>query len=224
MRTKILSGLLSAFMLMFILGIPMILQAEEKVAKSVVLPCEETVLVVVDMQNDFAAKGGVFAGERPMSIVDNVKTVVEKARQAKVPIIYTQDYHKLSDWEFRVTGRKPHAIAGTWGAEILECIKPREIDYVVKKSSFSVWFSCGEEMETILSKDLRCVTNAVVVGLISDVCVYSTADGLGLRGYKLILPMDCTNTRTDYGRDLLFNQMSMLYGAQLTDSEKLQFE
>ena len=109
--------------------------------EEVSLPAKETVLVVVDMQNDFAAPGGLFTTDRAMKVVDKVKTVVEKARKANVPIIYTQDYHKTTDWELRAGGRKPHVMEGTWGAEILEVMKPGKEDYVVKKDSFDPWYS-----------------------------------------------------------------------------------
>jgi hypothetical protein len=50
---------------------------------------------------------------------------------------------------------------------------------------------------------------AVVVGLVSDICEYATANGFGIRGYKLILPRNCTATRDDYGRDLFFRQTDL---------------
>lgn len=112
---------------------------------------------------------------------------------------------------------------GTQGAEILEVIKPQKEDFFVKKDSFDPWYS-SDQLEQIMRKGLKSVRYAVVVGLLSDICVYSTSYGFGIRGYELVLPKDCTETRADYGRDLLFRQMTMLFNAQVTDSEKLQFK
>jgi nicotinamidase-related amidase len=215
MKTKCVAVV--TFLATLVLALPSAWCQEEAVFSA-----KETVLVVVDMQNDFAAPGGVFASDRSMKVVEKIKTVIEKARQAGVPIIYTQDYHKPADWELRVGGRIPHAMEGTSGAEILEVLKPRKADFVVKKNSFDPWFSNGE-LSQILNRSLKNIRYAVVVGLLSDVCVYGTANGFGIRGYNLVLPKDCTESRDDYGRDLFFRQMTMLYGARLTDSEKLKF-
>jgi nicotinamidase-related amidase len=154
--------------------------------------------------------------------VDPIRLVLEKARTANVPIIYTQDHHRVTDREIRA-GTKPHTLEGTWGEQILEVIKPRPQDYVVQKNAFDPWFS-SDELEHILTRRLTHIRYAVVVGLVSDFCVYATANGFGIRGYEVILPKDCTEASSDYGKELTLRQMRVLYHAQITDSEALLFK
>lgn len=183
-------------------------------------PAKETVLVIVDVQNDFATPGGVFASERSGKVIEPIKVVLEKARKVNVSVIYTQDHHRVTDREIRY-GRKPHTLEGTFGEEIVEAIKPKPPDYVVQKNSFDPWFS-NDQLEQILTRRLTHIRYAVVTGLVSSICVYATANGFGLRGYEVILPEDCTEAGN--GRDILLRQMKMLYSAKVTDSRTVQFK
>jgi len=102
------------------------------------LPAKETALIVVDMQNDFAhPQGALFVPEAPKT-VPAIKGLLERARQAGARVVFTQDWHREDDLEFQIWPR--HAVAGTWGAEILEELKPRPEELVIQKVRYDAFY------------------------------------------------------------------------------------
>ena len=76
---------------------------------------KKSVLIVVDMLNDFIdEKGALYCGQTARDIVPFVKKRIESYREAKHPVIYLQDAHAKDDLEFAKF--PPHCIAGTWEA------------------------------------------------------------------------------------------------------------
>ena len=84
----------------------------------------ETALLVIDVQNDFANPLGKLYARGAEKIIEPIKNLIGKARGAGATIIYTQDWHVKGDPEFEIWGE--HALAGTWGAEIVDELKPEE--------------------------------------------------------------------------------------------------
>jgi ureidoacrylate peracid hydrolase len=153
-----------------------------------------TALLVVDMQNAFAHKGGYFdlAGLdiTPIQrIIGPCRTVINAAHAAGIRIIYLQMgcSQDLSDRgspdgpssvKSRVLSMmKEHPewkdkfyIYGTWGAEIIEELKPREGDIVVKKQKHDGFIGTNLDiiLRTLGAKYL------FFVGAATNICVEST--------------------------------------------------
>jgi nicotinamidase-related amidase len=131
-----------------------------------------TALLVVDVQN------GVVAGAPARdAVVANVGSLVEKARQEEVPVIWVQ-----------------HSDAGLakgsdeW--KIVPELSPDDAEPLVEKSygdSFE-----DTTLETVLS-DLE-VGRLVVVGAQTDMCIRSTLHGAFARGYDATLVSDAHTT------------------------------
>ena len=58
-----------------------------------------TMLLIVDMQNDFCTKGGALYSESSESIIATVKGLQKLFRDAGAPVAYTQDWHEADDVE-----------------------------------------------------------------------------------------------------------------------------
>jgi nicotinamidase-related amidase len=142
---------------------------EYRIEEKVVLDPKTTALVIVDMQNDFVdPKGKLFVPSAPDTI-PAIKRLIDKARKSKVPVVYTQDWHMKDDPEFKIWGE--HAVAGTWGAEIVDEIKPREDDIVVKKLRYDAFY--GTSLDHILRT--MGVDTLVITGTVANICVLHTA-------------------------------------------------
>ena len=132
----------------------------------------DTALLVVDVQN------GVVAGAHERdSVVANINTVVGKARQANVPVVWVQH----SD------GGLPQ---GSEEWKIVPELDPREGEPVIQKNygdSFE-----GTNLEDVLS-GLH-VGKLVVVGAQTDMCIRSTLHGAITRGYDASLVQDAHTT------------------------------
>jgi ureidoacrylate peracid hydrolase len=194
-------------------------------------------VLVVDMQNDFGARGGMFdrAGiditpiER---VVEPTARVLAAARSAGLPVVYLKMQHSadLSD-----TGGpgSPHSIKharlgvgnevpapdgrasrilvkDTWNTDILPRLAPQAGDMIVPKHRYSGFF------QTDLDKELRerNIKHLVVTGCTTSVCVESTVrDGM-FRDYHCVVLADCTaepiandQPRTNHEASLLTIQL-----------------
>jgi ureidoacrylate peracid hydrolase len=172
-------------------------------------------VLVIDMQNDFGAVGGMFnrAGIDIGAIAaaaNATRPLLAAAREAGIPIVYLKMEHEpdLSDagpsdgphWiKHRPDGvgdsvTAPDGSASrilirdTWNTEILEELAPEAGDFVVSKHRYSGFF------ETELDEVLRRLgaTYLLVTGCTTSICVESTVRDAMFRDYSCIVLEDCT--------------------------------
>lgn len=155
----------------------------------------ETALVVVDVQNDFADSQGSLYVQGGEDVVPFINHEVEEAKGAGALIIYTQDWHPPQTPHFEKFGGvwPVHCVMGTWGAELHPGLRV-EGEVVRKGSGGEDGYSgftvrdpqSGEQeatpLETLLRE--RGIEKVIVVGLATDYCVQATAaDALG-KGFQ----------------------------------------
>jgi nicotinamidase-related amidase len=131
-----------------------------------------TALLIVDVQN-----GVVEGAPERDTVVANVGSLVEKAREQEVPVVWVQH----SD-EGLPKG------SDEW--KIVPELSPDEAEPLIEKNygdSFE-----GTTLENVLS-DLR-VGRLVVAGAQSDACIRSTIHGAFVRGYDTTLVSDAHTT------------------------------
>jgi ureidoacrylate peracid hydrolase len=206
-----------------------------------------TVVIVVDMQNDFGSVGGMFerAGIDIAPIVAAVRptaNVLRAARAAKIPVLYLQMQHRADLADMGASDsphRQRHArlsvgekmmaptgvesrilIAGEWGTQIIDALKPEVNDLVVPKHRFSGFYETS--MNTIL-KGLNAKT-LIFTGCTTSICVESTIRDAMYRDYHCVLLEDCTaepighgNSRSNHDASLL--TIEVLFG-WISDSQK----
>lgn len=172
-------------------------------------------VLVVDMQNDFGARGGMFdrAGIDIAPIeraVEPTARVLEAARAAGLPVVYLamQFRPDLSDaGPPGAPNRVKHAplglgrevpapgggagrvlVEGTWNTAILPRLAPKPGEVVVPKQRYSGFF------ETDLDRTLRDrgVDTLIVTGCTTSVCVESTVRDAMFRDYRCVVLEDCT--------------------------------
>jgi nicotinamidase-related amidase len=131
-----------------------------------------TALLVIDVQN------GVVAGAHERdTVVANVGTLVEKARQGQVPVVWVQH----SDEQLA---------RGSEDWKIVPELTPGDSEPLVEKNygdSFE-----DTSLEAVLS-GLR-VGRLVVAGAQTDACIRSTLHGAFARGYDATLVSDAHTT------------------------------
>ena len=149
---------------------------------------EATAILVIDMVNDFLVEGGKMVLPGGDHIVPPQKALIEAARDGGIPILYVNDAHRpglKEDREFLKRGE--HCIEGTWGAQVIDALKPQPNDIQVTKRRFSGFF------ETDLDLTLRDmgISTLIFMGVVTNICVRSTIHDAFFRGYKVIVPGDC---------------------------------
>ena len=183
--------------------------------EAITLDTAKTAVLVVDMQNDFGSKGGMFdrAGIDISGIqkaVDPTAKVLAATRNAGVKIIYLKMGYKpdLSDLGAPDSvNRVRHLRAGvgekviapdgkasrilirdTWNTDIVPELTPAPGDIILYKHRFSGFY------ETDLDRVLKShsIKHLIFTGCTTSVCVESTLrDGM-FRDYTCLLLEDCT--------------------------------
>jgi ureidoacrylate peracid hydrolase len=169
---------------------------------------DKSAFLIVDMQNDFLHRDGsfsYFAREHPEAKIDmpfligtipNVKRLADAFRAAGRPVVYLAhvlkpDYSDASFPYWRLgmepaSGNRTHCVEGTWGAQIIDDLKPKEGEHLVVKKGFG-GFS-NTPLDTVL-RNLG-VTTCVVSGVTTCVCVSTTVRGGVEYNYRIILVSD----------------------------------
>lgn len=145
----------------------------------------KTALLIIDMLRDFVEKGAPLEVPKARSIVANIKREVDRARRNNIPVIYSCDSHLKDDREFEIW--PPHAVKGTRGAEVIDELKPREGDIVIRTRTYSGFF------RTSLDKTLKelGVRRLILTGVVTNICILYTAVDAYMRGYEVSVPEDC---------------------------------
>jgi len=175
----------------------------------------KTAVVVIDMINDFVK--GVFKSDRAAKIVLNIKRLLDFARKHGVPIIYATDAHLPNiEPEYEVWG--PHALKGSWGAEIIDELKPEKNDYRVLKRKYSAFQ--GTDLDMLL-RELK-IDTVILTGVVTDICIQHTAADAFFRGYKVIVPQDCVEAVDAPTQNAAIKFLKKAYGAEITTVNELK--
>ncbi len=169
---------------------------------------ERTALLIIDMLNDFIEADGKLVVESAKSSVELIKKRLDKARKEGWVIIYLTDAHRQDDPEFDVW--PPHAIAGTWGAEIIKKLKPKPKDYIIPKRRYSGLF--GTQLDLVLREND--IENIVICGVLSNICVLFTAVEAKNLTYNVSVPRDSVASISDDDNDWALKQME-LHGVKI---------
>jgi len=171
-------------------------------------------VIVIDMINDFVT--GVFKSDRAAKIIPNIKALLSHTRKQKAPVIYVTDAHLPKvDPEFDVWGS--HAVAGSWGAEIIDELKPKKGDPHMLKRKYSAFQGTGLDR---LLRELK-VDTVILTGVVSDICIQHTAADAFFSGYKIIVPRDCVEAADAPTQNAAIKFMKKAYGPEITTSKEL---
>ena len=169
---------------------------------------ERTMLIIVDMLNDFIdPKGVLFCGESAQAIVPYVRKRLDAYRGADHPVIFLQDAHASDDKEFEKF--PPHCVAGTWGSEIISALAPQVGERVIPKTRYSGFF--GTPLDHILSEVQPHLVE--VVGVCTSICVMDTVGGLVNRDFNVKVPHQGVADFDPEAHNQALRRMDKIYGA-----------
>jgi len=171
-----------------------------------------SILIIVDMENEFCKSGGKVYYEKSPQIVPGVISAIqglaERSRNAGIPVIYIQSVRTLREPEFTVFGGELMLEMGTWAVEIVDELKPHQGDIVVQKFSHDPFYKT--DLDKILKRLVPDPTEyyAVVTGGSVDVCVYHAVMGFYLRDYWTVVPVDSVFYSSDSDKQRALEQFS----------------
>jgi nicotinamidase-related amidase len=192
---------------------------------------ETTAIVLIEFQNDFTSPGGVFhdAVKDVMAKTDmlaNTVAVVKAAREAGVavmhtPITFAEGYGELTGHPYGILKGVVDNRAfrkGSWGAAIVDALKPQEGDIVIEgKRGLDAFPSTNLDF-ILRSKGIRTV---VLAGFLTNCCVESTMRSAYERGFDVITLKDCTATVSQEAQDMAFAHNFGMFSRPMTHDELL---
>jgi ureidoacrylate peracid hydrolase len=195
-----------------------------------------TALLVIDMQNDFCAKGGYIDKTSKLDVAgcekvaDAINVAVDAARAAGVRIVWIRaNYEKqylappvLARHAQRGIENEVCCAGGTWGYDFFK-MKPREGEHFVEKHRYDAFH--GTALDDILRN--HGIRSLVCTGVVTNVCVESTVLSGFFRGYYVAVPEDCVgapfpdlheaslkNIRTCYGTVIDAKTLAEMWAAK----------
>lgn len=166
--------------------------------------------MVIDMLNDFVdEKGSLFCGPASRAILPFVVKTVQKARGVGEPVFFIADRHLADDKEFEMF--PPHCIAGTEGAAVCPELEPKKGEIIVPKRRYSAFF--GTDLDLRL-RELG-VSEIILVGVCTNICVFFTAADARMRGYKVTVLRDGVASFDEAAHRFALEQMEKVLGARI---------
>lgn len=194
---------------------------------------EETALIVVDMQNGYATKGGYvdlagfdLTGAR--SCIENIGQAITASRDAGVQVVFLQNGWDAGYSEaggaaspnlaksnaMKTMRARPELwgqllAKGGWDYDIIDELNPQEGDLLIPKPRYSAFFNTWLD-SALRSRGIR---NLVFCGIATNVCVESTLrDGFHLEYHCLMLDDATHHLGPQYVRDASVYNVKTFFG------------
>ncbi len=159
-----------------------------------------SVLIVIDMQNDFLSPQGWYARsgvdiQHMRDAIAPTQALVAAAREQDIPIVWTQHgfrdatdagvFASLRDFLKQGGLRKD-----TWGYELHADMDARDNDWYVEKNRLSGFYATNLEL---ILRGLQADT-VLISGVLTNQCVKATAVDASFRDFKPIVVEEATGT------------------------------
>ena len=146
---------------------------------------------VVDMLNDFGHKDGKIYCDVIERITPNTRKILDVSVLYGIPVFYLNDCHELGDRELKIW--EPHAMKGTWGAEILEELHPKNIPYKTKPEIVEKkWYSGFTHTDLSERLDRMDIKEVYITGVHTNLCDRHTSYDAYVDGYDIVIVSDAT--------------------------------
>jgi ureidoacrylate peracid hydrolase len=194
-------------------------------------------LLVIDVQNGFAAKGGSYDQlgidiSEYVGVIPRIAHLIDICRNARIPIFYTQairepsgidlltNVHRIlpKSREERIK-KNPICVRGTWDAEIVDEIKPTNSDHVIRKRRDSAFYDT--EIGVWL-KSAR-IDTIIFCGIDTSISVESSLRDAFNLGYDVIVISDATASNIEKHYQSTLENVKGYYGIVMNSEEFRKF-
>ena len=174
------------------------------------LEAGKTALIVIDMQRDFLLPGGFGSSlgndvDQLLKVVPPLAALIAAAREAGIMVIHTREGHEpdLSDCPPAKLSRGAPSkrigdegkygrilIRGEYGHDIVDELAPIDGEVVIDKPGKGAFYAT--ELQDVLVE--AGITQLLVTGVTTEVCVHTTTREANDRGYECLVVSDCVGS------------------------------
>jgi nicotinamidase-related amidase len=165
---------------------------------------------------DFEFKDGDRIFAKAIPAAGNIARLKAAAKKSNLPVIYVNDNYGI--WKNNFEGTLAAAEKSDRGKQIVEMIRPDNDDYHILKPQRSGFFATPLDV-LLTSLD---VSELIITGLSTDICVLFTAHDAYMRGFKILVPADCTAASDENHRDYALDLLRRIADADIRPSTELK--
>ena len=186
-----------------------------------------TALIVIDVQNDFCAPGGMMDREGldlsdAQAMADRLPPLISAARAAGVLVVFVRNVYSsdhnfyLSDTWLEQASRKREGSytrrevckADSWEGDFYGDVRPGPRDPVVSKHRFNAFRNT--DLDTILRA--HGIRTTVFTGVATNVCVETTARDAFMHDYYVVFTTDGTATYSREDHEATLRNIDRYFG------------
>jgi len=190
---------------------------------------KHTALILVGFQNDYFAQDGILRGvveepNRVDEVLANTLRFIETMKDSPLtiistPIVLEPDYRAMANSVGILDAMKKNGAfkAGTKGADTIPELLAfgDRVRYVTGKVGFNAFSSTSLD-DTLRARN---ITNVLVCGMVTSLCIDSTGRAAYERGYAVTIVSDCSSSRTPAEQAFFCTSVFPLYAGVATSTE-----
>jgi maleamate amidohydrolase len=172
---------------------------------------ERPALLIVDMNNAFVHPDYPFSSPPALACAKNIRVLLETARGAGVPVIYTtaaRPRNKAEIGRWKANAWQTPAMADPDSLRVYPLLAPRPDESVIEKYSPSAF--AGTNLVSLLT--FHRIDTVILTGTVTSGCVRATAlDAFNLN-YRVTIPEECVSDRGAVSHKVALFEIHMKYG------------
>ena len=195
-------------------------------------PADKTAVLLIGFQNDFLAHKGALSSVIQQNVdenqvLENTENLLNELRDTEVlivntPILFSEDYSELSDPSgLMATIKEAGAFRrDAWGGNVHQMILDQgdRVVHLQGKTRFNGFH--GTDLHEFLEE--KGVENIVIAGVITSLCVDSTARAAADLGFNVTILTDCAAARTSDEHTFYCESIFPLYAGTATSYSFLE--
>ncbi len=180
-------------------------------------------VIVIDFINAYTTEGSPLYTAAVVNAVEASVTLLDSARKASVPIIYTKVLFQADGFDGGLFVKKipvlTRLVEGEPLAEIDSRITPTDKDIILVKNYASVFF--GTSLASMLTAHR--VDTIILIGCSTSGCIRASAiDGIQ-HGFRVIVPQECVGDRLPQVHDANLFDIHAKYGDVVDKQDVLNY-
>jgi len=170
-------------------------------------------MLLVDVINPFQFPGAHRVLDDILEAAHAIKKLKLRMEKRGAVAVYANDNYGTWHSEFSDVLSNCQALKGVRG-EVSKILAPAPSDLVVLKPQHSGFHSTP--LQHLLSK--IGVKKLVIVGFVTDMCVFTTATDACMLGYDVAVPPECTACLTQTRKSAALSQLHTAFGCSIAQA------